>query len=170
MSRPWVGGIAGGPEGCYSIALSGGYEDDIDFFADWKSRWHTERVVIAATFEGEAQAVSEVGREGQRWRPICAGRRIDDVQASEECDRGLFLAFRGGLYPDVEVGEKERRRHVEDGHHDCLCYANDAVSPSCEPSTQDLKSTHRDEAACRARRFAVVCAFSCYRRAAWRLR
>ena len=28
--RPWVGGIAGSPQGCYSVALSGGYEDDID--------------------------------------------------------------------------------------------------------------------------------------------
>ena len=28
--RPTVAGIHGGPEGAYSIALSGGYEDDID--------------------------------------------------------------------------------------------------------------------------------------------
>lgn len=29
--RPWVGGIAVGPLGAYSVALSGGYEDDVDF-------------------------------------------------------------------------------------------------------------------------------------------
>ena len=29
-SRPPVGGISGGPQGAYSIALSGGYEDDVD--------------------------------------------------------------------------------------------------------------------------------------------
>ena len=28
--RPTVAGIHGGPEGAYSLALSGGYEDDID--------------------------------------------------------------------------------------------------------------------------------------------
>jgi hypothetical protein len=28
--RPWVAGISGGPDGCYSVALSGGYEDDVD--------------------------------------------------------------------------------------------------------------------------------------------
>ena len=28
--RPWVAGIAVGPKGAYSIALSGGYEDDVD--------------------------------------------------------------------------------------------------------------------------------------------
>ncbi len=28
--RPWVGGIAVGPRGAYSVALSGGYEDDVD--------------------------------------------------------------------------------------------------------------------------------------------
>lgn len=30
VHRPWVAGIHGGLEGCYSLALSGGYEDDID--------------------------------------------------------------------------------------------------------------------------------------------
>lgn len=29
-SRPWVGGISGGSQGAYSVALSGGYDDDID--------------------------------------------------------------------------------------------------------------------------------------------
>lgn len=29
-SRPWVAGISGGAEGAYSIALSGGYDDDVD--------------------------------------------------------------------------------------------------------------------------------------------
>ena len=28
---PWVGGIAVGPKGAYSVALSGGYDDDVDF-------------------------------------------------------------------------------------------------------------------------------------------
>ena len=28
--RPWVAGIHGGADGAYSVALSGGYEDDID--------------------------------------------------------------------------------------------------------------------------------------------
>ena len=27
---PWVGGISGGRDGAYSVALSGGYEDDVD--------------------------------------------------------------------------------------------------------------------------------------------
>jgi len=27
---PWVGGISGGKKGAYSVALSGGYEDDVD--------------------------------------------------------------------------------------------------------------------------------------------
>ncbi|EPT04299.1 hypothetical protein FOMPIDRAFT_1157382 [Fomitopsis schrenkii] len=30
IHAPWVGGIAGGSEGAYSVALSGGYEDDVD--------------------------------------------------------------------------------------------------------------------------------------------
>lgn len=30
VSRPWVAGISGGPEGAYSVALSGGYDDDVD--------------------------------------------------------------------------------------------------------------------------------------------
>jgi E3 ubiquitin-protein ligase UHRF1 len=30
MNRPWVSGIASGPNGAYSIALSGGYDDDVD--------------------------------------------------------------------------------------------------------------------------------------------
>ena len=30
LPRPTVAGIHGGPEGAYSLALSGGYEDDID--------------------------------------------------------------------------------------------------------------------------------------------
>lgn len=30
MKSPWVGGIAPGPDGAYSIALSGGYDDDVD--------------------------------------------------------------------------------------------------------------------------------------------
>jgi E3 ubiquitin-protein ligase UHRF1 len=29
-ARPWVAGIAPGPKGAYSIALSGGYDDDVD--------------------------------------------------------------------------------------------------------------------------------------------
>ena len=29
--RPTVAGIHGGEEGCYSLALSGGYEDDLDY-------------------------------------------------------------------------------------------------------------------------------------------
>jgi hypothetical protein len=28
--RPWVAGISGGPDGAYSVALSGGYDDDVD--------------------------------------------------------------------------------------------------------------------------------------------
>ena len=28
--RPWVGGISGGKHGAYSVALSGGYDDDVD--------------------------------------------------------------------------------------------------------------------------------------------
>ena len=31
FSRPTVAGIHSGPDGCYSVALSGGYEDDIDY-------------------------------------------------------------------------------------------------------------------------------------------
>lgn len=27
---PWVGGISGGSKGAYSVALSGGYNDDVD--------------------------------------------------------------------------------------------------------------------------------------------
>lgn len=27
---PWVAGISGGPDGAYSVALSGGYDDDVD--------------------------------------------------------------------------------------------------------------------------------------------
>ncbi len=27
---PWVGGISGGPKGAHSVALSGGYDDDVD--------------------------------------------------------------------------------------------------------------------------------------------
>ncbi|KAF8745537.1 hypothetical protein AX14_006861 [Amanita brunnescens Koide BX004] len=30
IHAPWVGGIHGGTEGAYSVALSGGYEDDVD--------------------------------------------------------------------------------------------------------------------------------------------
>lgn len=30
VTSPWVGGISGGPNGAYSVALSGGYEDDVD--------------------------------------------------------------------------------------------------------------------------------------------
>ncbi|VDB86462.1 unnamed protein product [Peniophora sp. CBMAI 1063] len=30
IHAPWVAGIAGGPKGAYSLALSGGYEDDVD--------------------------------------------------------------------------------------------------------------------------------------------
>ncbi|KAI9574248.1 PUA-like domain-containing protein [Boletus coccyginus] len=30
MRGPWVGGIAPGPDGAYSVALSGGYDDDVD--------------------------------------------------------------------------------------------------------------------------------------------
>ncbi|KAH9944404.1 uncharacterized protein BXZ73DRAFT_40022 [Epithele typhae] len=31
IHAPWVAGISAGPHGAYSIALSGGYEDDVDF-------------------------------------------------------------------------------------------------------------------------------------------
>ncbi|PCH33612.1 hypothetical protein WOLCODRAFT_61159 [Wolfiporia cocos MD-104 SS10] len=31
IHAPWVAGIAGGPHGAYSVALSGGYEDDLDY-------------------------------------------------------------------------------------------------------------------------------------------
>ncbi|KAK7064203.1 E3 ubiquitin-protein ligase ORTHRUS 5 [Favolaschia claudopus] len=31
IHAPWVGGIAVGPQGAYSVALSGGYSDDVDF-------------------------------------------------------------------------------------------------------------------------------------------
>ncbi|KIL70800.1 hypothetical protein M378DRAFT_155736 [Amanita muscaria Koide BX008] len=30
VHAPWVAGISGGPKGAYSVALSGGYEDDVD--------------------------------------------------------------------------------------------------------------------------------------------
>ncbi|KAF8922522.1 PUA-like domain-containing protein [Mucidula mucida] len=30
IHAPWVGGIAVGPQGAYSVALSGGYDDDVD--------------------------------------------------------------------------------------------------------------------------------------------
>ncbi|PSS37713.1 hypothetical protein PHLCEN_2v406 [Hermanssonia centrifuga] len=30
IHAPWVAGISPGPDGCYSVALSGGYEDDVD--------------------------------------------------------------------------------------------------------------------------------------------
>ncbi|KAF8505941.1 PUA-like domain-containing protein [Russula emetica] len=30
VHAPWVAGISGSPEGAYSVALSGGYEDDVD--------------------------------------------------------------------------------------------------------------------------------------------
>ncbi|KAF8807436.1 hypothetical protein BYT27DRAFT_7189517 [Phlegmacium glaucopus] len=30
IHAPWVGGISGGPQGAYSVVISGGYEDDID--------------------------------------------------------------------------------------------------------------------------------------------
>jgi hypothetical protein len=29
-TSPWVAGISGSPGGAYSVALSGGYEDDVD--------------------------------------------------------------------------------------------------------------------------------------------
>ena len=29
-ASPWVAGISGSLEGAYSVALSGGYEDDVD--------------------------------------------------------------------------------------------------------------------------------------------
>lgn len=36
--RPWVAGISSGPQGAYSVALSGGYEDDVDLgYALWVS-------------------------------------------------------------------------------------------------------------------------------------
>ncbi len=28
--RPWVGGISASKDGAYSVALSGGYDDDVD--------------------------------------------------------------------------------------------------------------------------------------------
>lgn len=31
LRSPWVAGISGGPKGAYSVALSGGYEDDVDY-------------------------------------------------------------------------------------------------------------------------------------------
>ncbi|KAJ7783826.1 PUA-like domain-containing protein [Mycena maculata] len=31
IHAPWVGGISGGPHGAYSVALSGGYPDDVDW-------------------------------------------------------------------------------------------------------------------------------------------
>ncbi|KAI0669923.1 hypothetical protein C8Q78DRAFT_976572 [Trametes maxima] len=31
VHAPWVAGISAGPQGAYSVALSGGYEDDIDY-------------------------------------------------------------------------------------------------------------------------------------------
>lgn len=47
ISRPWVAGIAPGPEGCYSVALSGGYEDDVDvgdglYVVSWFVSIHTD--------------------------------------------------------------------------------------------------------------------------------
>lgn len=34
--RPWVGGISGNSQGAYSVALSGGYDDDVDLgYALW---------------------------------------------------------------------------------------------------------------------------------------
>ncbi|GLB36180.1 putative SAD/SRA domain containing protein [Lyophyllum shimeji] len=30
VHAPWVAGISGGPDGAYSVALSGGYDDDVD--------------------------------------------------------------------------------------------------------------------------------------------
>lgn len=30
IDSPWVSGISPGPKGAYSIALSGGYDDDVD--------------------------------------------------------------------------------------------------------------------------------------------
>jgi hypothetical protein len=30
LDRPLVGGISGGKDGAYSVALSGGYDDDVD--------------------------------------------------------------------------------------------------------------------------------------------
>ncbi|KAJ3494621.1 hypothetical protein NMY22_g20046 [Coprinellus aureogranulatus] len=30
IHAPWVGGISGGKDGAYSVALSGGYDDDVD--------------------------------------------------------------------------------------------------------------------------------------------
>ncbi|KAF9069050.1 PUA-like domain-containing protein [Rhodocollybia butyracea] len=30
IHAPWVAGISGGPDGAYSVALSGGYDDDVD--------------------------------------------------------------------------------------------------------------------------------------------
>lgn len=36
FTSPWVGGISGGRQGAYSVALSGGYDDDVDLgYALW---------------------------------------------------------------------------------------------------------------------------------------
>lgn len=54
--RPTVAGIHPGPEGAYSIALSGGYEDDIDLgecftYTGEGMLLYTEVVIASVTFQ-----------------------------------------------------------------------------------------------------------------------
>lgn len=77
---------------------------------------HAEGVVVAAALERQAEAVAEVGRQGHGGRGVA----LHDVEGSEDRDGLVLLPLRGRLDPDLEVGDEERRGHVQDCHDDGL--------------------------------------------------
>ncbi|KAI3622599.1 uhrf1 protein [Moniliophthora roreri] len=91
VHAPFVAGIAGGPEGAYSVALSGGYEDDVDLgYAFFALHLKASISHLKTMQRNKALKVSSETKEPVR---VIRGYKLDSKYAPYEGYRydGLYI-------------------------------------------------------------------------------
>ncbi|EEB96839.1 hypothetical protein MPER_03950, partial [Moniliophthora perniciosa FA553] len=101
VHAPFVAGIAGGPEGAYSVALSGGYEDDVDLgYAftytgsggrDLKGTKNAPKNLRTAPQSFDQSFEDHVSSETKKPVRVIRGYKLDSKYAPYEGYDGLYV-------------------------------------------------------------------------------
>jgi len=122
VHAPWVAGISGSPEGAYSVALSGGYEDDVDLgdcFTFTGSGGRALRGTKAnpknlrtapqssdQSFENSSNRALKVSSETGRPVRVIRGFKLNSPYAPSEGYRydGLYVVENAWMEPGLNDG------------------------------------------------------------------
>ncbi|TFY69774.1 hypothetical protein EVJ58_g230 [Rhodofomes roseus] len=96
VHAPWVGGISGGADGAYSIALSGGYEDDVDL----------GEVFSHQSFENVKNKALKISCETKKPVRVIRGYKLKSMYAPAEGYRydGLYTIEKAWMEKGLNPG------------------------------------------------------------------